>query len=158
MKSIKLEIKWAIVFTIMMLLWMYFEKTAGLHDVHIDQHAIYTNLVIIPAVLVYVLALLDKRKNYFNGKMTYMQGFISGLIISVFIAILTPLSQWITVTYISPEYFENAIHYTVSNNKMSSEEAVAYFNLNNYIVQSSIFAPIMGILTSAIVAIFTKKK
>ncbi len=33
MKSIKVEFKWALVFTIMSMLWMALEKATGLHDV-----------------------------------------------------------------------------------------------------------------------------
>ena len=38
---------------------------------HIDKHVVYTNFYALPAILVYVFALLDKRKNFYNGKMTY---------------------------------------------------------------------------------------
>ena len=41
---------------------------------------------------------------------------------------------------------------------MSQEEAENFFNLKNYIGQVLIATPIMGIVTSAIVAIFTRKK
>ena len=70
MSKYKIELKWGIIFTLMMLVWMVLEKIAGLHDEHIDKHAIYTNFVAIPAIIVYVLALLDKRKGYYNGTMT----------------------------------------------------------------------------------------
>lgn len=158
MKNIKIEIKWAFIFALMSLVWMAIEKAAGLHDAHIDKHAIYTNLIAIPAIAVYVFALLDKRKNYFHGKMTYMQGFISGLIITLFVTILSPLTQYITSTFITPDYFQNAIAYGISSGKTTPEAAEEYFNLENYIVQGLIGAPVMGVLTTAIVAIFTRKK
>ena len=71
MKKNKIEIKWAIIFTIMILVWMFIEKLAGFHSEHIDKHPIYTNFIIIPTIIIYVLALLDKRKNVYNGIMTY---------------------------------------------------------------------------------------
>jgi hypothetical protein len=67
--------------------------------------------------------------------MTYRQGFISGLIISVFVAILSPLTQYITSTIITPEYFPNAIEYTVREGQMTQEAAENYFTMQNYIVQ-----------------------
>jgi hypothetical protein len=158
MKNIKIEIKWAFIFALMSLVWMVLERSVGLHDTHIDKHATYTNLIAIPAVAVYVFALLDKRKNYFHGKMTYMQGFLSGLIITVFVTILSPLTQYITSTFITPDYFQNAIAYGISSGKTTPEAAEDYFNLENYIVQGLIGAPVMGLLTTAIVAIFTRKK
>ena len=59
MKKIKIEIKWAIIFTIMVLVWMFIEKLAGFHSEHIDKHPIYTNFIIIPTIIIYVLALLS---------------------------------------------------------------------------------------------------
>jgi len=71
MKKISIEIKWAILFALMTLVWMIVERAVGLHDTHIDKHAVYTNFYALPAILVYVFALLDKRKNFYDGKMTY---------------------------------------------------------------------------------------
>ena len=158
MKNIKIEIKWAIIFTLMMLLWMALERLAGLHDKNIEYHPIVTNFVAIPAIAVYVLALLDKRKNYFDGKMTYKQGFLTGLIMTLFITALSPLTQILTVTVITPEYFTNMIEYSVEQGKMTREAAETNFNLNSYLLQTVIFTPVMGIVTTAIVAIFTRKK
>ena len=134
------------------------EKLTGLHDVHIDQHAIYTNFVAIPAIIVYVLALLDKRKNFYGGVMTYKQGFISGLVITLIVTLFSPLTQYITTEFITPDYFINIINYSVSEGKMTQVEAEEFFNLKSYLMQVIIATPIMGIVTTAIVAIFTKKK
>jgi hypothetical protein len=158
MGKIKIEIKWAIIFTIMMLLWMLLEKIAGLHDQYIDKHMIYTNFVAIPAILIYVFALLDKRKNFYAGSLSYVQGLVSGLIITLIITILSPLSQYITIAFITPEYFPNVIEYSVKTGMMSQEDAEAYFNLNSYIKQAVIGSSLMGVVTSAIVAIFVRKK
>ena len=158
MKKIGIEIKWALIFIIMGFLWMLLERLTGLHGEHIDKHPIYTNLVAIPAILVYVLALLDKRKNAYNGKMSYKQGFVSGLIITLFVTLITPLAQYINLTYITPEYFTNVIEYATEHGEMSQSEAMNYFNLKNYIIQATISSPISGTITSAIVAIFTMKR
>lgn len=158
MKNIKIEIIWALIFVGISLLWMFLEKLFGLHDEHIDQHAIYTNLFAIPAIGVYVLALLDKRKNFYHGSMNYKQGLISGLIITLFVTILSPLTQYITTYLITPDYFPNAINYAVESGMMQRQEAEAFFSYENYMVQGLIFAPVMGIITTAIVAIFTRKK
>jgi len=158
MKKIKIEIKWAIIFTIMILVWMFIEKLAGFHSEHIDKHPIYTNFIIIPTIIIYVLALLDKRKNVYNGIMTYKQGLISGLIIALIVTILSPLTQYITSTIITPDYFSNVIKYVVNEGEMNQIEAENHFNLKSYIIQALIGAPIMGIVTTAIVAIFTRRK
>lgn len=158
MKKITIEIKWGILFSVMSLLWMMLEKAAGLHDEYIDKHAVYTNLIAIPAILLYFVALADKRKNQYKGFITFRQGFISGLLITLVATILAPLTQWITSTWITPDYFNNVIRYVVEQGKMSQTDAEAYFSMKNYIVQGLIFAPVMGIITSLIAALAMQKK
>lgn len=158
MKNRTVEIKWAFIFIIMMLIWMYGEKMAGLHDEHIDQHPIYTNLVALPAIIIYVLALLDRRRKTAGNRFTYKQGFVSGLIITIIVTVFTPLTQYITSEIITPDYFDNVIAYSVENNIMDEETAIDQFNLQNYIIQSTIGSFVMGVITTAIVAIFTRRK
>ncbi|MBN3520570.1 DUF4199 domain-containing protein [Algoriphagus lutimaris] len=158
MKNISIEIKWAIIFVLMSLAWMILEKSLGWHDELIDQHAVFTNFFAIPAIMVFVFALRDKKKNYYRGDITYLQAFLSGLIISVIIMVLTPFAQYITLEYITPDYFTNVIKYSVSSGELSQQEAEDWFNLQSYIVQATIGALIMGVITSAIVAIFIKSK
>ncbi len=158
MKNYKFEIKWAVIFMLMSLLWMVLERVAGLHDKHIDVHMIYTNFMAIPAIAVYVFALLDKKKNFYSGRMTYFQGFLCGVVITLIVAILSPLTQLITSYIITPHFFENAIRYTTEHGKMSLEEAGKYFSINNYIMQGFIGAFLMGLITAAAVALFTRSK
>ncbi|MCM4150459.1 DUF4199 domain-containing protein [Arenibacter sp. N53] len=158
MKKFRIEIKWAVIFSLATLLWMAFEKSMGWHDQLIEKHAIYTNFFAVIAIAVYVLALLDKRKLDFNGKMNWKQGFISGIILSVIIALVSPLTQYITSTIITPEYFTNIIKFAVDSGKMSQEAAESYFSLKSYVIQSVFGALTMGIVTSAIVAFFVRKQ
>ena len=159
MRKFKIEIKWAFIFIATMLVWMLLEKLSGLHSTHIDKHQYLTMLFMIPAILVYVIAFIDKKRNYYNGQMYYMQGFVSGMIISAIVTVFSPLTQWIITFVITPEYFPNVIEYSVKTGYHKSlEEAQAYFNYSNYAIQSTIWALIMGAITSAIVAIFTKSK
>jgi hypothetical protein len=157
MKKIGIEIKWALIFVIIELLWMLLERVAGLHGENIDKHAMFTNFFAIPAIAVYVVALLDKRKNHYGGFMTYGQGFISGVIITVIVTILSPLTQYLVSTVVSPDYFANATEYAVSSGKLTQEAAEIYYSLKSYIIQGLIGAPIMGLITTAIVALFTRK-
>lgn len=158
MKRFGIEIKWGIIFTVVTLLWMWVEKLLGWHDEHIGKHPVYSLFFAIPAILMYVFALLDKRKNHFKGKMTWPQGFITGLGVAVVVAILSPLTQYIVSEIITPEYFENAISHAVEIRGMEMAQAREYFSLENYIWQSLMSAVGLGIFTSAIVALFVKKK
>jgi hypothetical protein len=158
MRKLTIEIKWAILFAVVSLAWMLGEKLTGLHSTHIDKHAVYTNFFALPAIGLYVLALLDKRRNFYGGAMTYKQGFISGLFITLFATILSPLTQVITSEVISPEFFPNIIAYSVDTGAMEQAVAEEHFSLKSYIVMGLIGAPVMGIVTSALVALFTRKR
>lgn len=158
MKKRLIEIKWGLIFVIMMLVWMYFEKAMGWHDENIADHATYTNFVAIPSIIVYVLALLEKRKKQFNNVMNWKQGFVSGMIITAVVVILTPFSQLVTHELITPQFFENMKAFAVNQRQVTLEEASNYFNLTSYLWQSVVGALIMGALTSALVAVFVRRK
>ncbi len=158
MKSIRIEIKWAVIFVVASLLWMFLERLLGLHGEHIDKHSTYSMLFALPAVTIFVLALLDKRKNYYHGIMSYRQGFFCGLIITLIVAILSPLTQYITSEYISPDYFANIIEYSVETGALERSVAEEHFNYRSYVLQAMIGAVFMGVITSAVVAFFTRKK
>lgn len=157
MKKFSIELKWALIFVAASLLWMLFEKSAGWHDEYIDKHPIYTNLFAIVAIAVYVLALLDKKRNYYNGRMDWTQGFLSGVVISIVIAVLSPLTQYVTAL-ISPDYFNNMIDYSVKHKLQTREQAEAYFNYNNYTMLAAMGGISMGVVTSAVVALVVKSK
>lgn len=154
MKSIRTELKWAVIFILVSLLWMLLERLAGFHDQHIDKHAIVTNFFMIPAILIYYLAFREKKHKDLGGSMTFKQGMITGLIMTFFITLLTPLSQYLSTSVISPHYFENIIEYSVAQGEMDQATAEAYFNSSSYLVQSIIFAPVAGIMTSLIMSFF----
>lgn len=157
MKKYFIEFKWAMIFIAMMLSWMFLEMILGFHGKNIDQHVFVTNFVAIPAIAIYVFALLDKKKNYFGGVMTYKQSFLSGLVMTLIITLFSPLTQYITSAWISPNYFANAIEFAVSTGKMTQQAAEEFFNMKSYITQTIIGTPIMGIVTTAIVSIFVSR-
>jgi prepilin signal peptidase PulO-like enzyme (type II secretory pathway) len=159
METIKIELKWALIFSGMTLLWMLIEKLSGLHSTHIDYHMHLTNLYAIPAIWLMVLALRAKKKIFYSGTITYLQGLKSGLVLSLIIAVLSPLTQWITSYVISPEYFPNVIARSVELGYFKTmAEAEATFNYKSYAVQGAIGALVMGLVTSAIAMLFIRTK
>ncbi len=155
----KWEAKWSFYFVSMLLIWMYIEKKCGLHNEYLAYQQYLTLLFIIPAVAVYFLALKDKKTNFYKGTITYKQCFLSGLVITLIITILSPLTQWIISYWITPNYFRNVIAYSVKTGYFTTvAEAEAFFNYTNYATQSTIWAFISGIVTTAIVAIFVRTK
>lgn len=159
MKNIRTEVKWAVIFTLAGLIWMAGEKAVGLHDKYLDYHMYLTNLFAIPAIIMMVMALKEKKRVYYNGTMTYGQGLKSGILLSVFIALLSPLAQWVTSYVITPDYFANVIKRSVEIGYFkTTAEAEAQFNYQNYAIQGSIGALVMGTVTTAIAMLFIRSK
>ena len=156
MKKFRIEVKWGILFFLSGLAWMALEKYLGWHDRLIEQHATYTLLYAPLAIFIYVVALWEKKRKTYSGRITFLQGLLSGMVITLVVVLLTPLSQYISHSLISPDYFSNVIQLTVNSGKMTLLEAEAYFNLMNYITQSLLFATVMGLLTTAVVMIFLR--
>jgi hypothetical protein len=73
------------------------------------------------------------------------------------VTVLSPLTQIVTSKIITPDFFQNAIQYAVKIGRMTQIEAENFFNLKNYILMGLIGALGMGIVTSAVVAVFTRK-
>lgn len=158
MEKFKIEFKWAVIYSICLLIWMYFEKTMGWHDEKVKFQPIYTMLFGFIIVIIYVLALLDKKKNYYNNFIDWKQSFLSGAILSIFVALFTPFVIYITFEYISPEYFKNIINYKIQNSKMTLEDAEKYFSLSNYMYTNAFSNLSNGIVISAIISYFIKSK
>jgi peptidoglycan/LPS O-acetylase OafA/YrhL len=158
MNKYKTEIKWALIFSGMFLAWMTMEKMAGMHDSQLSKQQAVTTLILVPSFAIYILALRSKRKNVYHDKITYKQSFVSGLWLTIFIVLLSPVNQLITSTIISPDYFSNVTAYTVSNGIMTLEQAQRQFNNGSYIIQSVVGGLVTGIVFTAILSFFIKSK
>jgi hypothetical protein len=152
------EIIWGVIFTLAMLIWMLVERLVGLHSTFIAHHPVYTNFFALVAILIYVLALGRKREKHYQGNMSWKEGFYSGIIMTLVIAVLSPLAQLLIHSLISPHFFANAAAYAVQSGHMEAAEAGAYFSLGNYIISAFVGALIMGVVTSAIVAFFVRTR
>jgi len=158
MKKFTVEIKWAIIFTTVNVAWVAFEKTMGFHSEHIEKQMFFGYLFAIPTLIIYALALVEKKRTYFLGNMNWMQGVATGLFMSLFISILSPIGQYISYALVSPDFFKNAIGCATQSKQMSVTVATTYFNLKSYIIQGIVGSISSGIVTSAIVAYFLQSK
>lgn len=157
MKNIRIELKWAVLFTISYLTWMLLEKTLGWHDENISNQYWLRFFYIPISILFYFLALKESRRRIYQEHISWLQAFWNGLLLAFFIVLLVPASQYVIHTHISPEFFENMIAYNVENGLMSREEAEENFTLQSYIYGSAITAAIAGTIASALVAVFVSR-
>lgn len=158
MKKFGIELKWAVIFSLVSIFWSLLEKSIGFHDTLIEQHAFFNRFFVIPALAVYLLALHDKRINSFGNRMGWIDGFLTGLAMSVLIAVFMPPVQLITVKLISPDFLVNFRNYAIETGKMSVQVAENYYELTNYILQNVYSALIFGTTASALAALFLRKK
>ena len=158
MKNFRIEIKWALIFSGTTLLWMLFEKSMGWHDRAIDQHLVGSAFFAIPSILIYVFAIRDKKFSFFEGKISWQQATVSGIYMSLFVALLSPVVQYVTFEWLTPNFFGNMIKHVVDAKQMSVVAAQDYFNLPSYIKQGVFGSLSMGVVTSAIVAYFVQYK
>jgi len=158
MKNFAIEIKWAIAATVLSLLWIFLEKSLGLYDANLKWQPLFSMLIGFVVIPLYYLAIRDKKKNFYNGIITWKQGFFTGLIMTFFIMISSPLCQYLSHNFIAPDFFEKAITYTVNSKRMTQTDAEAYFNLNSYITQSVSMMLSFGVMISGIVSYLLKSK
>jgi hypothetical protein len=115
-------------------------RKPGKHDEKIAAHYWLTLLFMPFAILMYLLAMREKRRRHYHKKLTWQQGFLTGLKIAIFVTLFSPIGQYITHNYMSQEYFNNVATYSVTKDLMSIQEANDYFNRSNYILQSVLSA------------------
>jgi len=158
MKNYIIEIRWAFIFTITAILWAGIEKLMGMHDSNIGTQPVFSFLFAIPAIAVYFLALLEKKQKTYNGNMSWKEGVVSGFVMSLFVAVLSPIAQWAIYTQISPEFFAKAVKFYTNRHILTEERALEAFNIQAYMKKSITESLSMGVITSALVALIVKTK
>jgi len=157
MKKFAIEIKWGIRYTFLWIFWLYIEKSSGYYDVKISDQALYSLLFTFVILFVYYVAIKEKKKDFFKDDMSWKQGCVTGIFLTIVMAILTPFCQIIFHKAIAPEFFPNMIEYSISKGN-SRETAENYFNLLSYITQSVFSTLSLGVVISAVVALFLQTK
>lgn len=156
MKKFSIEFNWAIIYTLASLLWTVLEKALGFHDKYIGSQMIFVWLFGLVAIPVYFLALNDKKKNFYNGTASWTQLFLSGVVLSVFVALMSPLALYISLELISPDFIKNSVGYFVEIKKMPLEKATMFFSFRSLVIQGISNGISVGVLISALIALFIK--
>lgn len=157
MKKFEIELKWATAFTALSILWVYFEKYLGYHEEFVNSQAIFSFWLLIPQALIYIVAIREKREKYYNGKITWQKAFISGVVLSVVIAGLSPAAIYIMLEVASPDYLSNIVEFKAKQG-MPREGLEQIYNMN-YMMTQAIFNNLAtGVFYSAIIALFLKNK
>lgn len=153
MEKFKIEIKWSIILALVYFGWLLLERFLGYHNEKVLQELIF-NLAFTPiAFYIYYLAIKNKKKQVFNDSINWKEGFVSGIILSVLVAVTSTFVLFLFFNFISPDFFEKAIE--LSKNKTT---ATLSYNLPIF-VKNNIFDKLsFGIVFSAIISFFVKIK
>lgn len=158
MKSFAIEIKWAVVLSLSTIGFAYLAKYMGYFDEKLAYYQAFALLLAPIWCVIYYLGIREKQVDFFQNKMDWKRGFISGIFIAGIAAFLAPFGEWYTYEVIAPEYFSKAISMMVEKEKMSEDEATTYFSLNSYIMQSIFTTLSGGVVIAAMVAFILKSK
>ena len=156
--NFRIEIRYAVLITLLMLLWLAVEFMVGLHDVYIQYHPYVTMFALIIPIVCSRMA-VQERIEQLNGKITFKEAFLTGFLIAFFAAVLAVPSQIIFHKLINPDFFDSMISYTVKraetlnmDTSKARKEAEMYFNLTSYIVQSGLGTLVFGTLIALVMA------
>lgn len=158
MKKFSIEFKWAALATLAALIWMFLEKYLGYHGEKIRFQIGFSLLFNIPLILIYYVALKEKKKDFYNNIITWRQLFFTGLVLCILISLFFPLIQYITYMQVSPNFINHLIHEIVAQNAMSLEEAKANISFDIYLRQGVSSNLSTGVVTSAILAYILQTK
>jgi len=159
MSNFRIEIKYAVLISLLMLLWLSIEFMVGLHeDPLIQYHRYVTMLALIIPIVSARMAVRDKL-DLLNGKISFKQAFLTGFLIAFFAAVLSIPSQVIFHKLINPDFFDNMINYSAKragslqmDMSKARQEAEMYFNLTSYIIQSGLGTLVFGTVIAAVMA------
>ena len=150
------EIKWAFVLTIAQLLWIVCEKQIGLYTTHIEDFSVYTHLFFVPALVVYLLALLEIKNKHANGTITYRQGLFAGLRIMYISTMLSPIT--ITFRFVFFDLLSNLNSYFFDKTAISPGDTGDSSAFLWILILGLTATPVTGFILSTIIPLFIRGK
>ena len=147
--SLRIELRYAILSALILLLFLILEFVAGFQDTLIAYHPYVSLLAFIIPAFTYRMALIEKIEQKF-GKLTLAQAGFCGLMTTLFFCILVIPVQLAFHQLINPDFFSNMILYAIKTGKQTPEHAALFFNLKTYIIESVLGFFVVGLIISVI--------
>jgi hypothetical protein len=163
---IKTALKWGLLIGIANLVWLYLAYYLGLHTSGIWVFQIFMLGWLAVTLTGYILALVAVRRQH--PELSYWGGLGAGAvaaIASAFVAVLMQVGYYKVVHPEWPEFMaeQTREHFTAQGMSQAQvEQMVAQahetFTLSNYAVTSAITALITGIVLSAMIMLFLRRR
>ena len=162
--NLRLELRYAVLISLLMLLWLALEFMVGLQDTYVAYHPFVTVFALLIPLIGSYRALRSKREEL-NGQLTFGQGLKTGLWIAVFSALFSVPVQLVFHFVINPDFFDTMIAHAVQQAELhkldtaqAATQAQSFFCLQSYIPMSFIVTLILGIVFAAIMALVMRNK
>lgn len=147
----------AVAYFFLFIFWKAVEKLLGMHENNIHLYPVFSDLILIPIVVIYISGMRNFRIGM-GGKVSYLNALGFGLMTTLFIVIFTPMSVWIFDQFINPNFYASMIQYQVQQKLSSLQIAQQSFNHENFKESMIIGNIVTGAILSAIIAFFSAKK
>jgi hypothetical protein len=159
------ELRFAFYIAALSFIWLMLEYAVGLHDVYIEYQPVVSMLAVVIPVGFLFLGMRRKRDVDHDGVASWRQLFKTGMIITVFTALMLLPLQLVFHYFINPRFFDAMIQQAadraLANNRdpaQAQAEAAAYFNIKSYLLQSAIGILLFGTLLSVIYSFVLRRK
>lgn len=152
------EFRWAVFFALVQIAWLILGKGLGFHDERIDTFESWNQLFSVPAILLVLMVLRDKRRKDFGGSMSYGQGMITGLVFSVFVGLFSVLINWVFLTWYTPELLSNYRDFKLETGVSEEAAPLTHFVPGNYALISFFSSVSLGVLTTAVLMFFLRSR
>lgn len=138
-------------------IWSCIEYLSGLETTHINLHPYFvTPFYILLTAAIYILAVREKRASL-GGSITFGKAMRTGIVLSLFIFLLNPVSFYVFNTFVNPNFFTDFAQYKMQTEIITKESADAYYNFNNLLIRGSIYRFVMGIVATVLTSWFIGK-
>ncbi|RZJ70474.1 DUF4199 domain-containing protein [Flavobacterium sp.] len=159
MKKFAIEIKWGFLLSLALSASAIVEKELGLYEKPGFSFYVLSPLCFAPiGLLFYFLFYREKEKAYFQGKMTWQQGFLAGTMMTAVVAVFVPIQKNIIHGVIAPELLPNTMLQKMATGKITLKEAQETTNLKNEIYSGIQLVLSSGVVASAALSLFFRTK
>ncbi|MDF1656053.1 MAG: DUF4199 domain-containing protein [Verrucomicrobiales bacterium] len=161
-----LELRWGLIIGSVNMGWLFLSYYLGMHDQGLGMIQVMTLVSVLLSVVGYLLGLRDITFRFPDTQ--YKEGLRSGAIIAGIVAVFAALSQVIYFKLINPGWTEQMVELTrnfylesglpETEAEQFAEGAKQTFGLTSYMIQSALGAIIIGMISTAIILMFLRKR
>lgn len=145
-------IRYGLLFSLAIFLWLVAESSLGLHGQYIRYHEYLSYFFAVPAVIIMYKGIRSGESSA-QRSIPFGKGLLKGLGITAIVAVLCPLVRYVFCVYVNPTFLGNMAKYAVEVKAMSPTLAASRFELTGYLVMSVFSTVVIGVVISLVMAV-----